>query len=153
MTVRRYVIGLDLAPPAAFTALAVVERADDERDRDAGPVFAVKHLERFPPGTAFQAIAAAVGKLLSAEELADAPVVADVTAVGTGVLELFADIEPRPTVVRVVMTAGHHSEYGPHDTWLVPKKELVTGLQLLLQGLVIGTETGNAIGSELGSAP
>jgi hypothetical protein len=134
MVTRQYVVGLDLGPASAFTALAVVERADDEKTRDADPQLAVKHLQRFPPGTAYKAVASAVGKLLTSEELADAPVVVDVTAVGTGVLDLFKELEPQSRVLRVVVTAGHHAEYGPHATWLVPKKELVTGLQLLLQG-------------------
>jgi hypothetical protein len=50
------------------------------------------------------------------------------------VLDLLRDLPARPALVPVVVTAGHHAEYGPHDAWLVPKKDLVTGLQLLLQG-------------------
>jgi hypothetical protein len=134
MVTRRYVLGLDLGPAAAFTALAIVERADNDRAPDADPQFAVKHLQRFPPGTAYKVVAAAVGELLATEELAEAPVVLDLTAVGAGVRDLFRDLDPRPKLVSVVVTAGHHAEYGDHDTWLVPKKELVTGLQLLLQG-------------------
>lgn len=130
---RRYVLGLDLGPAASFTALAVVERADGD-DPDADPTFVVKHLRRFPPGTAYGAIARDVGDLTRAEPLAGAKVVVDVTAVGHGVLDLLRDLDPRPQLVPVVVTAGHHAEYGPHDAWLVPKKDLVTGLQLLLQG-------------------
>ena len=90
--VNRYVLGLDLGPAAAFTALAVVERADDDRLADADPTYAVKHLHRFPPGTAYGAIATAVGDLLATEQLADSPVVVDITAVGSNVLELFRDL-------------------------------------------------------------
>ena len=62
-----------------------------------------------------------------------APVVADITAVGTGVLGLLREIDARPYVVAAVVTAGHHAEHA-NGVWLVPKKDLVTGLQLLLQG-------------------
>jgi hypothetical protein len=133
MVTRRYVLGLDLGPAAAFTALAVVERTDPE-ERDADPTFAVRHLHRFPPGTAYGRIVEAVGDLLGKENLAGSLVVADLTAVGTGVLYLLREHESRPDVVPVVVTAGHHTERGPNGVWLVPKKDLVTGLQLLLQG-------------------
>jgi hypothetical protein len=134
MVMRRYVVGLDLGRAAEFTALAVVERADDDQARDADPMFAVKYLRRFPPGTAYKAIVAGAGELLTTGGLANARVVVDVTAVGMGVLDLFRGLDPRPYVEWVVVTAGHHVEYGPHGTCLVPKKELVTCLQLLLQG-------------------
>ena len=137
MVTRRYVLGLDLGPAAAFTALAIVERAD-AADLDTDPAYAVRHLRRFPPGTAYGAVAEAVGGLLGTAALAAGdfgapPVVADVTAVGTGVLDLLRDRDPRPAVVPVVVTAGHHAEFG-NGTWQVPKKDLVTGLQILLQG-------------------
>lgn len=133
MVTRRSVLGLDLGPPAAFTALAVVERTDD-RDPDADPAYAVRHLRRFPPGTAYAAVAGAVADLLATEPLHGAGLAADVTAVGAGVLDLFRALDPRPPLTAVVLTAGHHAECGPHDVWQVPKKDLVTGLQLLLQG-------------------
>jgi hypothetical protein len=133
MVTRRYVLGLDLGPAAAFTALAVVERSDD-RDPGVEPAFAVKHLHRFPPGTAYGRIAGAVGELLGTEALAGSPVVTDVTAVGTGVLDLLREQDARPDPIPVVVTAGHQAERGPNGVWAVPKKDLVTGLQLLLQG-------------------
>ena len=133
MVTRRYALGLDLGPAGAFTALAVVERTDVDHPV-TDPTYTVKHLRRFPPGTAYGAVATAVGELLAAEPLDDAPVVVDVTAVGTEVLDLFREADPRPTVVPVFVTAGHQAEQSLNGGWLVPKKDLVTGLQLLLQG-------------------
>jgi hypothetical protein len=130
---HRYVLSVDLGPAGAFTALAVVERTDVDHPV-TDPTYAVKHLRRFPPGTAYGAVADAVDELLGTEALDEAPVVVDVTAVGTEVLDLFRESDARPKLVPVVVTAGHHAEYGPHGAWLVPKKNLVTGLQLLLQG-------------------
>lgn len=133
MVTHRYVLSVDVGPAGAFTALAVVERTDDD-DREIDPTYAVKHLRRFPPGTAYGAVADAVGELVAAEPLDDAPVVVDVTAVGTEVLDLFRELDARPAVVPVFVTAGHQAEQGTNGAWLVPKKDLVTGLQLLLQG-------------------
>lgn len=128
----RYVLGLDLGPVAAFTALAVVERSDDLRTDDP-PEYAVRHLERFPPGTPYRTVAERVLGLLSAEPLEGAPVVIDVTAVGVGVLDLFRAADYPPELMSVILTAGHNIESGAGGL-LVPKKDVVTGLQLLLQG-------------------
>jgi hypothetical protein len=49
MVTRRYVPGLDLGPAVAFTALAFVERADDDNAPAIDPQLAVKHLQRFRP--------------------------------------------------------------------------------------------------------
>ena len=111
MPCMRYVVSVDLGPAAAFTALAVVERTDGD-DSAADPTFAARHLRRFPPGTPYRAVAADVGELLAAEELADASVAVDVTAVGTGVLDLFRDLAVQPTVVPMFVTAGHQAEPG-----------------------------------------
>src|SRR5947209_5874586 len=100
-------------------------------------------------------MAAAVGDLLATEELEGGPVVVDLTAVGAGVVDLLKELAPSPRVVRVVVTAGHHADRGDHDTWLVPKKELVTGLQLLLQGrrlaIPAGLPEADLLARELGN--
>ena len=133
MVTHQYAVGLDLGPPGTFTALATVDRIDDRRE--AEPAFAVRHLQRFPPGTPYVLIAAKVNELLAAEELAWAHLVVDITAVGAGVLELFDQL--RQDVVPVVVTAGHAAEWGANHAWNVPKKVLVTGLQMLLQGRLL----------------
>jgi hypothetical protein len=136
----RYVLGLDLGPVGTFTALAILERTDTN-DPDAAPMYVVRHLHRFAPGTPYATIVGDVIDKLHAEPLEDALLVLDVTAVGGGVADLFRHGEPFSRIVSVVVTAGHHAENDPFGIWLVPKKDLVTRLQLLLQGrrLVIPT--------------
>jgi hypothetical protein len=129
----RYVLGLDLGPVSAFTALAVLERTDIDDSGDS-PAYVVMHLHWFPPGTPYAIIVGDVRRLLRSEPLEDAPLVLDITAVGAGVVNLFRKTQPYSRVVPVVVTAGHHAENDPFGVWLVPKKDLVTGLQLLLQG-------------------
>ena len=126
----QYSLGLDLGPAAEFTALAVVQAT---WSAETSPDLKVGYLRRFPPGTPYASIAREVERLLADERLAGAPIVVDVTAVGAGVLDLFRELYPRPDMVPVVITAGHTAEWGPAATWRVPKKDLVTGLQLLLQ--------------------
>ena len=125
-----YVLGLDLGPAAEFTALAVVQATGSA---DPSPDLQVGHLHRFPPGTPYAAIAREVARLRADDRLSGAHLVVDVTAVGAGVLELFRSMDRPPDLVPVVITVGHRTEWGPGGTWRVPKKDLVTGLQLLLQ--------------------
>jgi hypothetical protein len=124
----RYALGLDLGQAADFSALAVVER--DAADARA---LAVRHLVRFPPGTPYAAIGEAVATTVRDGGLGRPPLVADLTAVGPGLLpSLRAAVRPA-WVVPVLLTAGQVP--GEHADRLkrVPKRDLVTTLQLLLQ--------------------
>jgi hypothetical protein len=131
--VSPFALALDLGPAGAFTALAVVEAVEAEEGGEEAERYAVRHLRRFPPGTPYRRIADGVLALVASEPLEGASIAIDVTAVGTGVLDLFR-ADPGPDVVPVVLTAGQHPEFDPKGTWRVPKRDLVTRLQLLLQG-------------------
>ena len=131
MVTLNYVVGLDLGPPGAFTAFSTIERTDDRAQ--AEPLFAVRHLKRYAPGTPFAAIAADVAASLVTKELGRAHLVVDITAVGANILEMFA-VTTNQDLVPLVVTAGHRAEWGENGAWNVPKKELVTCLQILLQG-------------------
>ena len=124
----RYVVGLDLGPAAEPTGLAVVERVAAAH----GLEYAVRHLVRFPPGTSYATIATAVGDAVSRGGLGTPPVVVDLTAVGPNVLPVVRRESKQNWIVPVVLTAGLTAEEVDR-TWRVPKRDLVTGLQLLLQ--------------------
>ena len=123
----RHVLGLDLGQAAGATALAVVEAGG----RDFG--HAVRHLCRFPPGTGYEAVAAAVGSAVRDGGLGGPTVVADLTAVGPGVLPVLRRAVRPARLVPAVVTAGLVA-LESDGVWQVPKRDLVTGLQLLLQG-------------------
>ena len=127
MSTNRFVLALDLGPAADFTALAVLER--DPADARA---FAVRHLARFPPGTPYAAVGAAVAATIRDGGLGRPPLVADLTAVGPGILySLRAAVRPA-RVVPVLLTAGQTAAEAD-GLRRVPKRDLVTNLQLLLQ--------------------
>src|SRR5262245_160127 len=89
-----YIIGLDLGQAQDPTALAVLERPErSEEERGWSPTYAVRHLERFPLGTAYTAIVPAVVKLCTTKELKGSPLVIDQTGVGRA-LVAHADVQP-----------------------------------------------------------
>jgi hypothetical protein len=125
----RHVLGLDLGPAPESTGLAVVEEATVGTERR----YAVRHLRRFPPGTPFEAIAAAVGIAVRDGGLGRPTVVADLTAVGPGIMPLLRRGAAPASVRAVVLTTGLAAAEAD-GVWQVPKRDLVTTLQLLLQG-------------------
>lgn len=89
--------------------------------------FAVRHLERFPTGTSYTAIAKRAGDV--ARRLEDAITVLDTTGVGRPVLVLFArhGLEPWPVTV---MAGGKPTR--THGEYTIPKGDLVSLLQIAL---------------------
>ena len=128
-----YFLGLDLGQTRDFTALAVLER---QPPADAGtavepPEYALRHLHRFPLGTPYTEIVPAVAALTRAGPLAESPVVVDQTGVGRAVVDLMR--RALGWVVPVTITGGHAVTMSEDRSFHVPKKELVTCLQVVLQ--------------------
>jgi hypothetical protein len=123
-----YVMGLDLGPPGEPTGFAVLERPTESL---AEPVYHLRHLERFPVGESYPTIIEAVAKKAGTPPLCGAPLVVDRTAVGKAIIDHLR--RARLCVIQVVISAGQAVQPLEGGGDLVPKKELVTGLQLLLQ--------------------
>ena len=128
-----YFLGLDLGQTRDFTALAVLER---QPPTDAGtavepPEYALRHLHRFPLGTPYTEIVPAVAALVRSGPLAESPVVVDQTGVGRAVVDMMR--RAIGWVVPVSITGGQAVTVAEDRSFHVPKKELVTGLQVLIQ--------------------
>lgn len=126
---NQFFAGLDLGPPGDPTGFAVVERLAPP----AEPELRVRHLERFPPGTPYEAVADAAISRLPVQT----PLVVDQTGVGGAVVRLLRSRRPMPRVVAAALTAGHAAHLAEDGCWLVPKVELVTALQLALQARLL----------------
>lgn len=130
-----YFLGLDLAQTSDFSALAVIERPPartrDERPEDV--VYALRHLQRFPLGTPYTSLVTAVARMAGAGPLQGSPLVVDQTGVGRAVVDVFRRTPGPGWIVPVTITGGHAITHGDDGSQHVPKKELVTCLQLLLQ--------------------
>jgi hypothetical protein len=135
----RYFVGLDLGQASDFTALAVLERsvvhAEDPPARRR-PGYALRHLRRFPLGTPYAEVVNEVRGLLRMPPLPGAFLVVDQTGVGQAVVALLADElrgQVTCTFCPVSLTTGHEVSIGENGSVYVPKKELVSVLQVLLQ--------------------
>ena len=111
----------------------MVERSVAE---ETEPVYALRHLDRFALGTPFTRIADDVGRLvgrLSSEEHYPTLLI-DQTGVGKPLVDLFRRSPMRANITAVCITAGQQASTQEDGTRLVPKVELVSCLQVLLQG-------------------
>src|SRR5262249_1596957 len=128
-----YFLGRDLGQPRDFTALAVLERSPPTNIGTAleKPDYALRHLHRFPLGTPYTEIVPAVAAMVRCGPLADSPLVVDQTGVGRAVVDMLR--QSVGWVVPVSITPGHAGTVAEDGSLRVPKKELITCLQVLLQ--------------------
>ena len=125
----RYVLGLDLGQANDYTALCVAERTASEPG--APPIYEIRHVDRAPLGTPYPDIVAHVGRLMGTPELSEnARLVVDGTGVGRPVVDLLW--HAGMPAVSITITGGHRVT-GANFSWGVPKRDLVTNLQVLLQ--------------------
>jgi hypothetical protein len=138
-----YVSGLDIGQVTEHSALAVLEK---ETRHDGTGVYSLRHLERFELHTKYPDIVAAVKALCARPPLAGSALVVDLTGVGKPVLKLLYAAEINASLIRIAMTAGTKAVQDDDNTWLVPKTELVSALQILLQSgrLLIARELKHA---------
>jgi hypothetical protein len=136
----RHFVGLDPGPMHEYTALAVLERPVVRAEtpwHERRPAYALRHLQRFPPGTGYPTIAAVVRTLMQTPPIPGALLGLDQTGVGKAVRDLFHnELAGRVTCLfcPITITAGIGAVgTAPGCGFLAPKLELVGTLQVLLQ--------------------
>src|SRR5262249_13915804 len=134
-----YTLGLDLGQAADHTALAVLERRWLRAPDDPHQLLAhygARHLKRWQLKTPYPAIVDELAALLqappAAPPLAWPLLVPDQTGVGAAVVHLIRRAGLPARLQPVLITAGHEVVL-EEGVWHVPKKELVSVLQVLLQ--------------------
>jgi hypothetical protein len=95
--------------------------------------YAVRHLQRFPPGTPYPEIAAVLARRFGEEPLTNSSLAVDITGVGRPVVDLLRKAGIRATLRPITVTGGHGAAQDTLGGWLVPRKELVSTMQVLLQ--------------------
>lgn len=126
----KFFLGLDLGQAQDFTALAVVERKEFRYEAKPDE-YHIRHLERPKLGTPYPAIVERVQNLLKSDQLwGRTALVVDKTGVGAPVVDMFRKAGLRP--VPITITGGNSVGSGDGG-YHVPKRDLVTNLQVLLQ--------------------
>jgi hypothetical protein len=130
-----HIIGLDLGQTTDFAALAVLERGSGNAVMPVveGPSYAVRHLARFPLGTPYTSIVSEVARLANTPTLACSALVVDQTGVGRPVVDAFRQASLSARLVPATITSGSTVKRTADGSLHVPKKQLVTVLQEVLQ--------------------
>ncbi|HTM49473.1 MAG TPA: hypothetical protein VL285_12350 [Bryobacteraceae bacterium] len=140
-----FFVGLDLGQSRDHSALAVVERADVFTGID--PVtyerrrrrrYRLRFLERVRLGTPYPAVVDRVAEVVRRPALSGrCMLVMDATGVGAPVLDLLRAAGLGCAVTPVILTAGDGAFLGGR-VWRVPKRDLISGLQLMLEKEELG---------------
>lgn len=131
-----YFSGLDLGQAQDYSALAVLEknqRPDPDRGGRLTNYYAVRYLERPPLGTSYTVVCTRMAELFAKPPLAGSVLAVDQTGVGRPVVEMLRRSTLRASIRAITITGGHQASTDTHGGALVPKKELVSTLQVLLQ--------------------
>jgi hypothetical protein len=136
-----YFIGLDLGQSQDFTAIGVIEKTE-VRLADRNPVtwayetesrLQLRYMRRLPLGMAYPDMVSKVCELIEPLAVAgDCTLIVDATGVGAPVVDLIRSMGPACRIMPVHIT-GANRESQADGTWYVPKRDLVTGLQVMFQ--------------------
>jgi len=126
----RYTVGLDLGQTKDYTALVILERHGEAEKA----IFQARHLERFPLGTPYPAIVAAVAEMLKQPSLSKEKVrlAVDETGVGAPVVDLFRQARLNAVLHPIHITGGS-TVNRDRGVEYVPKRNLVSVVQVALQ--------------------
>jgi hypothetical protein len=118
--------GLDLGQRHDPTAIAVVEKARGE--------IRVRHLERVPLGTPYPRVVERVREITRHRELAGGCELAvDGTGVGAPVVDMLRAARLGCNISAVTITGGEREQRKGSGWVSVPKRDLVAGVQVLLE--------------------
>jgi phage FluMu gp28-like protein len=128
-------VGVDLGQRKDHSAIAVVERVDRRSAYQSAEFdrVEVRHLERVPLGTPYPAVVTRVTEVLRRAQMwGQCVVVVDATGVGAPVVDLLRGAGLGCEVVAVTITGGdRETQSGSMKS--VPKRDLMVGLQVLLE--------------------
>lgn len=134
-----YWIGVDLGQKQNYTAIAVLERTRYiTADRDpvsfafrTGVRQVLRDIWRIPLGTEYPDVVAAIKRVVSSFE--HRRLIVDATGVGAPVVDLLKRTNLGCPMDAVTITSGEQSKSDGHGRWHVPKRDLLTALQLMFE--------------------
>ena len=135
----RYYCGLDLGQTSDYSALSVVQKATPQQIKMGMKRLSLIGLVRWR-NLLYPQIARNVAEILDAEPFVNNhDLIIDATGVGPAVVDIYT--EQGRSFKAVKITGGEHEREGTEeerallqqDLWYVPKRNLVSSLQVLLQ--------------------
>jgi hypothetical protein len=151
-----YFVGVDFGQSRDYTATAVLERAERTGEWDAVKFawrkvvsLRLRYLERMPRGTPYTEVVERVVQVTQSRALAgNCRLAVDGTGVGRPVVDMMRRARPGRVLMAVNITGGlkETSEGGYYG---VPKRDLILGLQVLLQRGVLKIAAGLELGRDL----
>jgi hypothetical protein len=132
--VSEFLVGLDIGQAHDYTALVVVEKRTEEPTEAEGKprrLYEVRYIQRFKLKTPYPDIVQQVGRLMQRDPLnAKVPLLVDETGVGKAVTDMFQPLKLRLTPITI--TSGFEAVRAGAG-WHVPKRDLVSAVQVTLQ--------------------
>jgi hypothetical protein len=155
-----YFVGVDLGQSRDFTAIAVVERQELSGEWDPAAytcqkrtALRLRFLERVELGTPYPDVVERVVQIVRSRDLAGrCQLVVDGTGVGRPVVDLLRQAKPGCPIMPAVITSGQR-ETRIDGYYGIPKRDLMVGLQVLLQQgelqIAAGLKYGAALAAEM----
>ena len=133
---KKLTSALDLGQAQDFTAWVITERSSTlvaDHPRKWEHETSVRHIERFPPGTAYAEIFGTLRERYIHQPLNNTTLVVDQTGVGKPVMDLLSHTKIPCSRRKVSITTATTDGADGVGGWLIPKKDLVGLLQVMLQ--------------------
>jgi hypothetical protein len=127
-------VGLDLGQRQDFSALAVVELAEQRFAWMPAPrELSVRHLERMELGTPYPRVVERVCEVMRHPKMVNqCRLVVDATGVGAPVVDLLRSAGLGVRLTTVTITSGERAR-GQGERWHVPRGDLLAGWEVLLE--------------------
>ena len=131
----QFVISADIGKAADYTALSVIEYksiGDNKNSLNAQYEYHIRHLERPPLGTPYPEVLKKISRLADHPVIQqDSMIVVDATGVGAPIVDMLR--EKHPLLVAITITSGNNVNEVSKYNYTVPKRDLISNLQVLYQ--------------------
>jgi len=125
----QFVIGADIGKAADYTALSVIEYINTQ---SGGYEYHIRHLSRPPLGTPYPEVLKKIYTLATLPVVSiDNMVAVDATGVGAPIVDLLRD--KLPLLTAITITGGSKVNEQDRYNYTVPKRDLISNLQVLYQ--------------------
>lgn len=124
----QFVVGVDIGKASDFTAINVMEMIP----QGSSYIYHVRYLDRPPLGTSYPDVLKKINKIANDPRISqDSMIVVDATGVGAPVVDMLR--ETNPLLVAVTITGGNSVNEIDNYNYTVPKRDLISNLQVLYQ--------------------